>query len=366
VKKILFVANVAKEHILKFHVPSIKAFKNEGWLVDVACSGDESIPYCDHQFHMCWKRSPFTPKTLKGIKDLTKIINEGKYDVVYCHTPVGGMVARIAARKARNKGTRVIYFSHGFHFFKGAPKLNWIIYYPVERILARWTDKMITINAEDCENAKKILKCKDVMQLDGMGIDIDLFTSTDVSNERARIRNELGIPQGAWVMIYLAELIPNKNQKMLLDALKLVMEKHPETYLIIAGVDHYQGEIQQYAQDIRVEKNFRYLGWRSDKEALYASADICTPTSIREGFGLNLVEAMAMGLPVVATRNRGHETIIRDGDNGYLVEIGDSLTMANRIFSVMADGVPHKLDTEELKKYDQHEIIKRIINYVST
>lgn len=364
-KKIIFVANVAKEHILKFHVPSIKAFKDEGWIVDVACSGDEEIPYCDHQFHMCWKRSPFTTKTLQGIKDLKKIINEGKYDVIYCHTPVGGMIARIAACQAHKAGTKVVYFAHGFHFFKGAPKVNWIVYYPVEKVLTKCTDKIITINAEDCENAKKLLKCKQVIQIDGMGIDLDAFTSTDIPKERTRIREELGIPQDAWVMIYLAELIHNKNQKMLLDTLKLMIQKHPNTYLIMAGVDHYRGRIQEYAKEIGVENNYRYLGWRSDKEALYAAADICTATSIREGFGLNLVEAMAMGLPVVATKNRGHNTIIQDGKNGYLVEVGDSEEMANRIISILTYNELHKSGYEDLMKYDQREIIKRIISYVS-
>lgn len=363
--RMILVANVAKEHVLKFHVPTIKMLKEAGWCVDVACSGDEEVPYCDHQYHMSYKRNPFTPKTFKGIKELKEIINNGNYDVVYCHTPVGGMVGRLASIGARKRGTKVIYFAHGFHFYKGAPLINWLLYYPVEKILARFTDKVITINDEDTENARRLLKVNQVMQLPGMGIDLTAFYGTDVAHERKRIREELNIPENAWVMIYLAELIPNKNQKMLLDVLKKVCQVNNNTYLLLAGVDHYNGEIQKYASEIGVEKNYRYLGWRSDKEALYSAADVCTATSIREGFGLNLVEAMAIGLPIVATNNRGHKTIVVDGVNGYLVDINDSDKMAKRVVEIMTNNTLKTPTENELKQYDQNEIIKRIIGYVS-
>ena len=115
-KKLLLVANVVKEHVLKFHVPTIACLKAQGWTVDVAASGDEDVPYCDRQIRGEWKRSPFTPDTLKGILQLRRVIDEGQYDIVYCHTPVGALVARLAARNARKQGTKVVYFAHGFIF----------------------------------------------------------------------------------------------------------------------------------------------------------------------------------------------------------------------------------------------------------
>ena len=363
--KILFVANVAKEHILKFHIPSIKKFKDEGWTVDVACAGDEAIPFCDHQYHTSWKRNPFSLATIKGIKELREIINKNGYDIIYCHTPVGGAVARMASVSARKKGTRVVYFSHGFHFYKGAPLVNWVVYYPMEKLFARYTDVIITINQEDYSNAKKKLKCKEVYLLDGMGVDICSFRNVDKKTERSRLRKELNIPDDAWVMIYLAELIPNKNQKMLLEALKEVLVEYPFTYLVLAGIDHNNGKTQKYARDIGVEKNVRFLGWRSDKEALYALADICTASSIREGFGLNLVEALASGIPVVATRNRGHETIISNGRNGFLVEVGQSKTMAELIIHTLKEQPIKESSFKELEKYSEEIICERIIEYVS-
>ena len=159
-KKILFVANVAKEHILKFHIPTIQCFKNHGWQVDVACSGEDDVPYCDTQFHTCWKRSPFTLQTFRGIRELKGILASTHYDIIYCHTPVGGLVARMAAKAARKSGSKVLYFAHGLHFFKGAPLKNWLIYYPAELLCSYFTDVLITMNIEDYNLAKRKMHAK--------------------------------------------------------------------------------------------------------------------------------------------------------------------------------------------------------------
>lgn len=88
--KVLLVANVAKEHVNKFHIPPIKYLQSKGWQVDVACSVDAEVPAGDHIYNMSWKRSPFTLGTLKGIMELKSLISKNCYDIVYCHTPVGG------------------------------------------------------------------------------------------------------------------------------------------------------------------------------------------------------------------------------------------------------------------------------------
>lgn len=335
--RMILVANVAKEHVLKFHVPTIKMLKEAGWYVDVACSGDEEVPYCDHQYHMSYKRNPFTLKTFKGIKELKEIINNGNYDVVYCHTPVGGMVGRLASINAGKHGTKVVYFAHGFHFYKGAPLINWFLYYPVEKVLSRYTDAIITINNEDCTLAKNKFHNCNVYQLDGIGVDLSKF---DVSNKeviRRKYRENFDIPQNATVLVYLAELLPNKNQTFLMEVLKKVLEKKEDVYLLLAGIDHSNGEFEKYSERIGVSEHIRFLGWRDDVGNLYATSDICTATSIREGFGLNLVEAMACDIPVIATRNRGHETIIKNNQNGFLIDIGDVNSFADAILKLAND-----------------------------
>ena len=330
--KILLVANVAKEHVLKFHVPTLKMLYESGWHVEVACSGDEDVPYCHKQHRMLYKRSPFNLALFKGIKQLKKIVDEGEYDIVYCHTPVGALAARLASMKARKKGTQVIYMAHGHYFFKGGPLIYWLTFYPIEKILSVVTDSMMLINKEDYELTKnKFHHKKNTYLLNGIGVNLERFVVENKEGIRKQYREELGIPQDATVLIYLAELLPNKNQTMLMRSLKSILAENKNVYLVLAGVDHSDGKFMKYAEEIGVQNNVRYLGWRSDVANLYAMADICTPTSIREGLGLNLIEAMKSGLPVVATDNRGHRTIIEDNVNGFLVPLNDEELYTKKI-----------------------------------
>lgn len=334
-KKLLLVANVVKEHVLKFHVPMIAYLKAQGWTVDVAASGEEAVPHCDRQIRGEWKRSPFTLDTLKGIRQLRRVIDEGNYDIVYCHTPVGALVARIAAGNARRRGTKVVYFAHGFHFFAGAPLINWLLFYPIERILAHHMDLLITLNDEDYARAKKVFpKRLPVEQVPGVGVDFARLDVGDKNAVRKALRREWGIPQDALVLIYVAELIPNKNQQMLFEVLKEIRKTRTDTYLVLVGPDHADGHYQRLAQQMGVAGFVVFTGWRSDVGACLCVADIAVASSKREGLALNIVEAMHCGLPVVATDNRGHVPIIRDGENGFLVHIGESEKMAQRVLEL--------------------------------
>jgi len=366
VKKILFVANVAKEHILKFHIPTIKHFKEEGWQVDVACAGDEEVPYCDHQFHTSWKRSPFTFKTFRGIRELKKILASEHYDIVYCHTPVGGLVARMAAKKARKNGTKVIYFAHGLHFFKGASPVNWLTFYPIEKYLAHKTDVFFALNNEDYDFVTKdFCKSLTVRQVPGVGADFSRLDVEDKAAVRAAYRRELGIPEDAPVLIYVAELIKNKNQPMLIDALRVVREKHPQAVLLLVGPEHDNGTVKAYAEKQGLQDTVKLLGWRSDIGKLMAASDIYVASSLREGFPINLLEAQYCGLPVVATKNRGHVTPIVHGENGFLVDIGDHEAMALYIDTLLTDpAVYEKLSSVDVSRYECHRIAKELYDTV--
>lgn len=365
-RKILLVANVAKEHILKFHIPTIKSLKDDGWIVDVACSGNEKIPYCDNQYQMPYKRSPFNIGVLKGIVVLKRIIKKRNYDIIYCHTPVGGLVARLAAVEARKNGTKVVYFAHGYHFFKGAPKLNWLVYYPIEKILSKLTDSIILINDEDFELTKKNFSCCKAYRIDGIGVDLSKFIVKETDVVRKNYRKLMNIPQDSLVLIYLAELLPNKNQIFLMNVLKKVLLSKPNVYLILAGFDHSNGEFKKYAEKIGVINNIRFLGWREDVGNLYATADICTASSIREGFGLNLVEAMACGVPVIASKNRGHVSIIRNNENGLLIEQGDLDGFVNGVKKLARDYDLRKkfidVGKDEILKYSSEVAVMKIKN----
>ena len=163
-KKVLFVATVNR-HIIGCHLPYLKWFKEQGYEVDVASRGIEEIDYCDKHFNLSFERFPLKSNNIKAYKELKKIISNNHYEIIHCHTPVGGVLTRLAARKERKKGTKVLYTAHGFHFYKGAPLLNWIIYYPIEKIMAKFTDCLITIVNEDYEFAKKHLKAKEIRHI---------------------------------------------------------------------------------------------------------------------------------------------------------------------------------------------------------
>ena len=365
-KRILFVANVTKEHILKFHVPSIKAFKDSGWEVDVASSGSEPVPYCDHQYAMCWKRSPFTVKTLKGILELRKLINRNGYDVVYCHTPVGGVVGRLASGKARKNGTKVIYFAHGFHFFKGARFVNWALYFPIEKLLSLLTDAIFVSNGEDFRRVQRSFPKKlYTKQFPEVGVDYKRIAVPDPIKVRGEYRDALGFAPDDIVLVYVAELIENKNQIYLLRVLKALVNTRKNIRLLLVGPDHANGYYQREARKMGIEQYVVFTGWRDDIGALLCASDICVASSIREGFGINIVEAMYHHLPIVAVRNRGHEAIIQNGSNGILVSLEDCEQMERAVLRVIEDdALRAHLSDCDVSRFDADTVAKTIVREV--
>ena len=311
--------------------------------------------------------TPFTFDTLKGIKQLKAIISSGNYDIIYCHTPVGGLVARLASIKARKRGTKIIYFAHGFHFFKGAPLINWLIYYPIERFLSYFTDLIFTINSEDYKNAQtKFNKNALIKLIPGIGVDFSRLDVGEQQNIKSLYRKNLNIPENALVLIYIAELIKNKNQDMLIKALEALRNQNINAYLLLVGPDHNNGKHQELAKNLGISEYVKLLGWRTDIGNLLYTSDICVASSIREGFGINIVEAMHCGLPVVATNNRGHSTIINDGKNGFLVEIGDSVKMAEKIITIMEnEDIHNKFSNFDTTKYDCNTIAIELVDIIT-
>ena len=221
-KKVLFTATV-DSHIKHFHLPYLKYFKDNGYELHVATNGDEKIPYCDIKHKISFERSPFKLNNLKAIRQLRRIIKEEKYEIIHTHTPMGAVVTRLAALKARKKGTRVIYTAHGFHFYKGASKIYWLLFYPVEKFLSRFTDTLITINNEDYKIAKnKFKKCKQVEFVPGVGINEEKFDIKVTQKEKNEFRKELGLSKNDFVIIYPAELSKRKRQIWLINTLSII------------------------------------------------------------------------------------------------------------------------------------------------
>ncbi|MCI8636714.1 MAG: glycosyltransferase family 4 protein [Clostridia bacterium] len=334
-QKVLFTATV-DSHIKHFHLPYLKWFQEQGYEVHVATNGEEEIPYCNKKHIVRFERSPFKTNNLKAIKQLKKIIEKEKFDIIHCHTPMGSVVTRIAAMKAREKyHTKVIYTAHGFHFFKGAPIINWLIYYPVEKMLDRAMDCLITINEEDYNLAKRRFKTKQIELVHGVGVDETRFNITMTEQEKAELRRSLGIEENDFVIIYPAELNKNKNQGMLLNAItKLKKQGYENIKVLLPGKDSNNGAYEIMAKNLEIEQQIKFLGYRTDIPKLIKISNLAVATSKREGLPINMVEAMYCELPCIATINRGHKELIESGRNGFLIEINNVNQLASNILEL--------------------------------
>lgn len=204
-RRVLFTATV-DSHIINFHIPYLRWFKERGYEVHVASKGDVNIPFVDVKYNIPFERSPFKSVNYKAYKELKEIIDRNSYELIHCHTPVGGVLTRLAAKNARTKGTKVLYTAHGFHFYKGAPLINWLLYYPVEKWLSRYTDCLITINEEDYRRAKKgNFKAKSIKFVNGVGIDLNEFTP-QTKEKKKQLRKKYGYSDDDFILMYAAEL----------------------------------------------------------------------------------------------------------------------------------------------------------------
>lgn len=333
-KKVLFTSHVA--NFQKFNRPFMRMLSEQGYEVHYASMGEEEIFDCDKSFIVPFTRSPFGLSNIAAYRQLKEIIEREHYDIIHTHTPMGSVVTRLAARAARKKGTRVIYTAHGFHFFKGAPLLNWLIYYPVERYMARHTDTLITINKEDYERAKAQFKTN-VQYVPGVGIDPKKFDFKMTKLEKSELRKSLGLKDNDFVMLYPAELNKNKNQKMLVDVMEKLVQKYPNIHLLLPGKDSSNGFHKRYIEQKGLTKNVHLLGYRNDIPKLLKITDLSVSTSRREGLPVNIMEAMYTGLPVVATDCRGNSDLVENGKSGFVVPQGDSRKFLDSILCLYKD-----------------------------
>ncbi|MBP3378557.1 MAG: glycosyltransferase family 4 protein, partial [Clostridia bacterium] len=318
--KALFVATVVKKHINVFHLPFLKMFKTAGYEVHVAAGNDFynpnecSSPWCDRYYNLSFERSPLKFSNINAYKSIKKLIDAENYDIIHCHTPVGGVVARIAARNARKNGTKVFYTAHGFHFYKGAPLKNWLLYYPIEKLCSKFTDVLITINKEDFALAQRKMKAAEVLYVPGVGIDTEKYENATVDKDA--FRKELGIPSDAILLTSVGELNKNKNHEVVLRALSTLDDSN--IHYAIAGNGPLHDYLIQLAQELKISNRFHLLGYRRDIAQIYKASDICVFPSIREGLGLAAIEGMAAGLPLIASDNRGTRDYCDNSVNGFL------------------------------------------------
>ena len=332
-KKVLFCAT-KDIHFHSFHLPYFKWFKEKGYEVHTVSGDFLPLPYVDYNFTIPIQRTPFSVQNFKALLKLKDIIQSNQYEMLHCHTPMGGMLSRIAARSARKNGTKVIYTAHGFHFYKGAPIQNWLIYYPIEKILSSFTDCLITINNEDYNMAvNRHFKAKTIKHVHGVGIDVNHFKPATPS-QKAALRMKYGYAQDDYILFYAAEFNKNKNQQLLIHTLALLNNSIPRARLIIAGEGPLLDECKQLAVQLGVQNKIHFAGFRNDIDSLLQLSDVAVASSLREGLPVNILEAMASRLPIIATNNRGHRELVKNNGNGFIPVAHEPSLFASKILSL--------------------------------
>ncbi len=326
--RVLILASVASM-IDQFNIPNIKLLKEMGYDVHVACNFIEGNTCSDEQitilknnlskanveFHQIdFQRNVMRFKdNVKAYKQVHKLVDKYKFKFLHCHSPIGGVVGRLIGKTTN---TKVIYTAHGFHFYEGAPLRNWLVYYPIERWLSKYTDILITINKEDYIRANKRFKSSRIEYIPGVGIDVTKFKKKMITD--TDIRSELAIKKKDTIILSVGELNKNKNHETIIKAISKIKSK--DVHYIICGQGMLEGYLLNLISNLELNEFVHMIGFRNDIINIYQSSDIFAFPSYREGLSVALMEATAAGLPVVCSKIRGNVDLIIEQENGFLVE----------------------------------------------
>lgn len=362
-KKLLFVSNISN-NVGSFVVASIAAAKKCGFEFYYAANWDgatkEQIAEDEKKYgikivHIDLDRSPYSTKNIKAYKQLVDLINKEKIDYIHCNTPVGGVLGRLAGEKCKVK--KIVYEAHGFHFYEGAPKKNWMIYYPVEKWLAKKTDAIITINNEDFERAKtfKLKNNGQVYYVPGVGMDLSQYNVPDTVREIKR--NELNLKDTDFALISMGDLIDRKNYKIAIEVVAKL--NNPHVHYFICGKGPEEVNLKKLAENLGVDKQVHFLGFRNDIKELLKASDTFLFTSKQEGLARSLMEAMASKIPCVVSKIRGNTELIVNNENGFVCSGLDDYV--NAIIKIMqSPDLAYKFKEKSSKHLNNFSIEKVI------
>ena len=337
-KKVLFAATL-RSHIGQFHQPYLKFFKNAGYEVHIAAKDNSNqkkikIGHYD-QFHpICYERLPLKRENIKAYFQMKNLLKQHQYDIIHCHTPIAAVITRLVSRPYRKKGLKVIYTAHGFHFFKGAPRKNWLIYYRVEKFLSRFTDCLITINQEDYRWVlSNGFSAKSINFIKGVGVDLKEFVSQTEEKKKA-LRKQYHYNNDEFILLYAANLSYRKHQDLIIKAAARARNQVSNLKIILAGTGEREEEYRSMIKDFELENTVEMIGYVREIPKYMGLVDGVVSTARQEGLPINIVEAMATGLPIIATDCRGNRDLVKDNVNGFIVGIDDIEGMTRAIIKL--------------------------------
>lgn len=374
-KKILFIAHM-QNHIMHFHIPTIKMLHNKGYEIYVATKLDKMlhqdvinsreldfINWQDIEFN----RNPFSSNTMKSFKQLNIFMKQHQFDLIHLNTPIAAFIGRVSANYTKNGPT--VYTAHGFHFYKGAPMLNWMIYYPIEKIAARISSGIITINQDDYDLAKSKFKTKNgkkIYKVDGVGIDENKYYPREINYT---LKENLGFSKDDFILTMIGEINSNKNQIQLIKSIEQLKIKYPNLKALLIGEGDNYDSLNTYIESNNLVNEVKMVGYRKDIPELLSITDILLSLSKREGLPKNLMEGMACEKPLIATKIRGNKELVRHDINGYLVEVDDIESTIASIEKIYLDKEKlNNMGKESLnlsKKYYLQNVINQMIKVYS-
>lgn len=338
-KKSLIIATVPSM-IGQFNMNNINILQNLGYQIFVACNFNDNSVWSKNQveeyknklrdlniqvIQISFPRNPIKiHSNISSFKQIKLILNHYKFDLIHCHTPVASLLVRLANIKNH---INLIYTAHGFHFYKGAPILNWLLYYPLEKLMSKYTDVLVTMNEEDYQIAKNNFSAKTVKKINGVGIDLAKFQSLELS--QVDLYDELKIDRTSFLVLSIGELNDNKNHMTVIKAIQRLAK--PMIKYIIVGTGVNYSKYQEYIREHGLENNVFLLGYRDDIAELLKTTDLFIFPSYREGLSVALMEAMASGLPIIASNIRGNKDLVIQEKGGILVSPESSEEFASAI-----------------------------------
>lgn len=294
-----------------------------------------------HNIH--FDRNPLGISNIKAFKQLKLLIKNEHFDLIHTHTPVASILSRLITKKARKEGTVIMYTCHGFHFHRTSSIINWLIYFPVEKWMSRYTDYLITINMEDYKRARSF-HASHVRYIPGVGVDINKIKNTRI--DKKKYKKSLGIPENCMMLLSIGEMIERKNHKVIIRALGKL--KRDDIYYVICG----KGPLKEYLANLANDEKVHivFLGFREDIPELCNAADVAAFPSKIEGLGLAGIEALAAGVPLVSSNVHGILDYMIDGKTGFLCDPDDVDGFAKAIDKLAGD--------ESLRRYMKDFCVK--------
>jgi glycosyltransferase involved in cell wall biosynthesis len=334
IKKVLFSATVFR-HLTDFHLPYIHYFIEQGYEVWATANDDRNnrkmltdlgVKCIDTSF----SRNSLSIKNFKAYKEMKEIFKKEKFELVHVHTPIAAVLTRYAFKYA-DYG-KIIYTAHGFHFFKGAPLKNWMLYYTMEKLAIDKTDYLITINKEDYDRSLKMGFDKDkVSFVHGVGVEDKTIELTEY--QKMELKQKLRIESQSQIISYVAELNINKNHEFLLRNWKEIKEKNPLSTLLIIGFGKNEEKLKIYVKEKGLRDVF-FLGYREDVASILQITDIICLLSFREGLPKSIMEGMMYETPAIVSDTRGLKDLVEDGVSGKVVKLNNDEELKNA-FNIM-------------------------------